>query len=173
MSIVKSPYILLAKLKARYELEKNRGELGMIIRLRHTKHLEKLKHLQKTYDYIPKKHEQFFSPHAIARTNGCGCAYCTSLHKYAIAKLNLHYLKKSFESEFDMEMFSTPRQNIFSPSNNFYALYSEHSATAKKGEQLSQLEFFNQLRKERKDKLKEYRRDYKSIKEAIHTILSS
>jgi len=125
MGITRSSYLLLAKLKARYELQKERSDVGFVIRYKYAKRKQKLGKLKTLYDYEPERHHELYSPHSIARDSGCGCVFCKAQHKYASAKLHLHYFKQSFYSDFD---YSAYQYNSFPIQDNFYALYSEYQS---------------------------------------------
>jgi len=170
MSVKQSSYILLAKLKARYELEKHKSEVGMIIRFQYAKHERKIKKLWEIYDYNPEKHKSLYSPHSIVRNSGCGCKLCVAQHEYAFEKLHLHYLKKSFYSDDGMDNLMMFRERNFPVRDNFYALYSEH--TVKEKEPLSQRDFFEKIYSKRKQEVKELRSKYRAIQESIQHMLA-
>jgi len=172
MSIQKSSYILLATLKARYELEKDKGSTGVIVRLRFARKKKRKETLILKFNYINENHLNYFTPHSMAKSNGCGCAYCTALHEYSYSKLLLHYLKKSFETDFAMEVISITNNSKLPLSSNFYVQYANYTATVKEdSDKLSQLEFFNKLFKERKEESKKLRIKYKTIKKSIDALL--
>ena len=170
MGIVHSDYLLLAKLKARFELERGKDDVGMIVRYRVAKKKRKLSKLEQLYNFIPDKHRLYYSPHTIKKDTGCGCKLCQAIHSYAKAKLHLHYLKKSFYTDND---FIELRPTMFPLQDNFYALYSEYQTNQKEGEEtLTQLAFFNEIYKERKRVVKDLRSKYRAINEAIQHILA-
>jgi len=168
-----SKYILLARLKARYDLECKSYEVGRLIKHKYEKERKIRKRLFLQYNYIPEKHQALFSPHSISRDEGCGCNYCTRLHTYAKAQLELHYFKRTFEADFGLDALLAHNESSVPVHCNFYAVYSEHSIKSQEGETLTQLEFFKAEYQKRKTKIKELRSLYKSSKEAIAQILSS
>jgi len=168
-----SKYILLAKLKARYDLECKSYEVGRLIKHKYEHERKLRKRLFMQYNYIPEKHQALFSPHSISRNEGCGCNYCSRLHTYAKAKLELHYFKRTFEADFGLDTLLINNETNIPIHCNFYAVYSEHSVKSAEGEILTQLEFFEAEYKKRKTNIKELRSLYKSSKEAIALILSS
>ena len=173
MSVKQSGYILLAKLKARYELEKNKEDVGVLIRFHHAKRKRKLKKLWEIYDYDPKSHQVHFSSHSIIRDTGCGCKLCRSMHEYAKANLNLHYLKKSYYADYSEDLMFYGNRT-FPVEGNFYALYSEYSSkNAEKEDLMSQGSFFQKIYTERKAHVKELRKNYRNIQEAIQHILAN
>jgi len=168
-----SKYILLAKLKARYDLEYKSYEVGRIIKHKYERERELRKRLFLQYNYIPEKHQALFSPHSISRNEGCGCEYCTRLHAYASAKLNLHYFKRTFNADFGLDTLLMHKETSIPLHSNFYALYSEHTTKITKGKPLSQLKFYEAEVKRRTETIKKLRASYRSSKEAIAMILSS
>jgi len=173
MSVQKSSYLLLTRLKAFYELERDKEGLNMRIRKEYAEKIRRINLLLEKYNFKKTDHEAFFSPHAMTRSIGCGCAYCTSLHKYAYSKLHLHYLKKSFETDFTQDILNAKGKSLFSIEDNFYALYSEHCVNTSKEGTLSQVDFFNLIYNQRKAEIKKYREAYRTIKKEIDAILSS
>lgn len=172
MAVVKSSYPLLAKLKARYELEKNKYDVGVIIRFRYKRTERKKEKLKEIYNYIPAVHTRFYSPHSIVRDRGCGCKLCEAQHEYARAKLHLHYLKKSFYSDYGIDSLMTFGERRFPVEDNFYALYSEYSTHSPKNTLLSEADFFNKIYSERKQKVKDLRSKYRAIQATIQHILA-
>lgn len=170
-----SKYILLAKLKARYDLEKDCSLIGEIIKRKYEERRKVKRNLLQVYQYIPEKHKALFSPHSISKNEGCGCVYCSKLHKYASFKLETHRFKRSFYSDFGEDALMMHEDRTINPRYNFYALYSQHTAEAesKDEEVLTQLQFFQKEYAKRKSILKELRKDYKLSQEAIQVMLSA
>ncbi len=170
---MKSKYQLLAKLKAKYDLEQDSAATLDLIKskVEHRKEVRKKLWLQ--YNFIPEKHAALFSPHSIARNTGCGCALCDRMHDYAQAKLHLHYFKRTFNADFGMENLMVHNETRIPVSSNFYALYSEHSVKTPEGEVLNQLDFYNKELERRKAHIRDLRNMYKATQAAIGILLSS
>jgi len=168
-----SKYVLLAKLKARYDLECESYEVGELILHKFKKEKEVRKQLFIRYNYIPEKHLTLFSPHSIIRNEGCGCKYCTELHNYVRTKLNLHYFKRTFENGFDNSPLLVQKETTIPTHSNFHALYSHHSVMNSKEDTLLQIDFYNNECDTRKKEIKELRSKYKISKNAIDTLLSA
>lgn len=167
---MKSKYVLLARLRARFEIE-NMEDIGDLIKNKHEHNREIRRKLIGFYDYIPEKHQQLFSPHSIARNLGCGCKLCRTMHEYAKSKLHLHYIKRTFNADFGVENLIMHNETNIPVEANFYALYSEYQVKTKEN-YLTELEFYNKLYIKKKEEISEKRKAYKAIKDSISHILS-
>jgi len=165
---MKSKYLLLAKLKARYDLERDSGSIMELVKAKYEHRREIRRDLLKLYDFIPEKHVALYSPHSIVRNQGCGCALCKRMHEYAKAKLHLHYFKRTFNADFGMENLMSHGESTIPLSCNFYALYSEYTTKLPEGEEAqTQLQFFNWELESRKQHVRELRNMYKATQAAI------
>ena len=165
-----SIYLRLAKLKARYELQKLGKGIGKIVEGRYKATRERKRRLWEQYKFIPAKHSALYSKHAMVRTEGCGCELCKAIHVYANANISLHRFKKSFYSDHEVDVFTGRR---FPIKDNFSLLYAEHTVKVQKENRLTQYEFFKEEYGRRKVEVKKLRAKYKAMHEAIQTILSS
>ena len=180
MAVRESDYVVLAKLKATYDLGKDPEALREFIFSKYFVEKEKLIRLKEMYGFTPNTHNQLYDKHTIKKDRGCGCVLCIAIHKYAYANIRMQRFKKSYRANsiYDEALHIQNQFGAAYVGDNFYAQYSCHTEYQSRPENdlgeniLTEEKFFKKEMEERKEHIKLLKAEYEAIGNAIQSILN-